>query len=57
MNFKEELKFQLDQGRAMFSDLGQFVSEVLVLGATGIVMVVVILAGLGGLTEILGWLF
>jgi hypothetical protein len=57
MNFKEEIKFQLDQGRAMFSDLGQFMSEALVLGAVGIVMVVVILAGLGGLTEILGWLF
>ena len=57
MNFKEEIKFQLDQGRAMFGDLGQFVSEALVLGATGIVMAVVILAGLGVLTEILGWLF
>lgn len=57
MNFKEELKFQIDQGRAMFSDLGQFVSEVLVLGAVGIAMVMFILTGLGGLTEILGWLF
>lgn len=57
MNFKEELKFQLDQGRAMFSDLGQFVSEVLVLGAVGIAMVMFILTGLGGITEILGWLF
>lgn len=57
MNFKEELKFQLDQGRAMFGDLEQFMSEALVLGATGIVMAVVILAGLGGLTEILRWLF
>lgn len=57
MNFKEEIKFQLDQGRAMFGDLGQFMSEALVLGATGIVMAVVILAGLGGLTEILRWLF
>ena len=57
MNFKEELKFQLDQGRAMFSDLGQFVSEALVLGAVGIAMVMFILTGLGGITEILGWLF
>ena len=51
MNFKEELKFQRDQAVGMFNGFGQFVSEALILGATGIVMAVIILAGFGLIAE------
>ena len=51
MNFKEELKFQRDQAVGMFDGFGQFVSEALILGATGIVMAVIILAGFGLIAE------
>ena len=53
MNFKEELEFQLNQGRAMFDGFGQFMAEALVLGATGIAMAAFILAGFGLIAEVI----
>ena len=51
MNFKEELKFQRDQAIGMFDGFERFAAEILILGATGVVMVVCIFAALGLITE------
>ena len=56
-DFKKELKFQFDQALGMFDGFGHFMAELLVLGAVGIMMAVIILLGLGILTESLQWLF
>ena len=51
MNFKEELKFQRDQAVGILDGFERFASEILILGATGVVMVVCIFAVLGLITE------
>lgn len=51
MNFKEELKFQRDQAVGIFDGFERFASEILILGAVGVVMVVCIFAVLGLITE------
>lgn len=53
MNIKEELKFQRDQAVGIFDGFERFASEILILGAVGVVMVVCIFAVLGLITEVI----